>query len=105
MDTVVQWNIRGFRSNYEELKPLLNRSQSAVVALQECRLDKGRSPPRGYTLLLPQGRPSSYETEHVSQKFSATGLYAAVATISLEKTNRLLSIPASQYPSFETLSG
>ncbi|GFO09039.1 hypothetical protein PoB_003554400 [Plakobranchus ocellatus] len=26
-----------------------------------------------------------------------------LATISLEKTNRLLSIPASQYPSFETL--
>ncbi|GFO19368.1 RNA-directed DNA polymerase from mobile element jockey [Plakobranchus ocellatus] len=38
MDTVVQWNIRGFRSTFEELKLLLNRSQSAVVALQECRL-------------------------------------------------------------------
>ncbi|GFN81049.1 RNA-directed DNA polymerase from mobile element jockey [Plakobranchus ocellatus] len=54
MDTVVQWNIRGFRSNFEELKLLLNRSQSAVVALQECRLGEGQMPPRGYTLLLPQ---------------------------------------------------
>ncbi|GFO39494.1 RNA-directed DNA polymerase from mobile element jockey [Plakobranchus ocellatus] len=56
MDTVVQWNIHGFRSNFKELKLLLNRSQSAVVALQECRLGEGQFPPRGYTLLLAQGR-------------------------------------------------
>ncbi|GFN99155.1 RNA-directed DNA polymerase from mobile element jockey [Plakobranchus ocellatus] len=58
MDTVVQWNIRGFRSNYKELKLLLNRSQSAVVALQECRLGEGQVPPQGYTLLLPQAECS-----------------------------------------------
>ncbi|GFN77107.1 hypothetical protein PoB_000361300 [Plakobranchus ocellatus] len=55
MDTVVPWNIRGFRSNFKELKLLLNRSQSAVVALQEFRLGEGQLPSRGYTLLLPQG--------------------------------------------------
>ncbi|GFO27411.1 ribonuclease hi [Plakobranchus ocellatus] len=52
MDTVVQWNICGFRSNFEELKLLLNRSQSAVVALREFRLGEGQSPPWGYALLL-----------------------------------------------------
>ncbi|GFN88505.1 hypothetical protein PoB_001501100 [Plakobranchus ocellatus] len=41
------WNIRGFGSNFEELK-LLNRLQAAVVALQECRLGEGQLPPRGY---------------------------------------------------------
>ncbi|GFN95433.1 RNA-directed DNA polymerase from mobile element jockey [Plakobranchus ocellatus] len=41
-------------SNFKEMKLLLNRSQSAVVALQECRLGKGQSPPRGFTLLLPR---------------------------------------------------
>ncbi|GFO25727.1 hypothetical protein PoB_005223200 [Plakobranchus ocellatus] len=44
MDTVVQWNIRGFRSNFEELMLLLNRSQSAVVVLQECRLGETQRP-------------------------------------------------------------
>ncbi|GFO04493.1 ribonuclease hi [Plakobranchus ocellatus] len=34
---MIQRNIRSFRSNFEELKILLNRSQLAVVALQECR--------------------------------------------------------------------
>ncbi|GFO46796.1 RNA-directed DNA polymerase from mobile element jockey [Plakobranchus ocellatus] len=57
MDTVVL----GFRSNFEELKLLLNRSQSAVVALQECRLGEGQVPPRGYTLLLLQGGSSRGE--------------------------------------------
>ncbi|GFN82814.1 RNA-directed DNA polymerase from mobile element jockey [Plakobranchus ocellatus] len=41
-------------SNFEALKLLLNRSQSAFVALQECRLGEGQLSPRGYTLLLPQ---------------------------------------------------
>ncbi|GFO15216.1 RNA-directed DNA polymerase from mobile element jockey [Plakobranchus ocellatus] len=112
MNTVVQWNIRGFRSNFEELKLLLNRLQLAVVALQECRLGEGQVPPRGYTLLLPQGGSPGGETALLIRngtRFSEidlkTGLHAAAATISLEDSNRLLSIPASQFPSFETLSG
>ncbi|GFO22632.1 RNA-directed DNA polymerase from mobile element jockey [Plakobranchus ocellatus] len=99
MDTVVQWNIRGFGSNFEELKLLLNRSQSAVVALQECRLGEGQVPPRDYTLLLPQGgsagarRPSSSETEPVFSEIDLkTGLHAAAATISLEKTLTVCSL-------------
>ncbi|GFO18825.1 LINE-1 retrotransposable element orf2 protein [Plakobranchus ocellatus] len=56
---MVQWNIRSFRSNFEEMKLLLNRSQSVVVALQECRLGEGQSPPRGYALLLLQVNKSN----------------------------------------------
>ncbi|GFO17386.1 alpha-l-fucosidase-like [Plakobranchus ocellatus] len=72
MDTVVQWNIRGFRSNFEELKLLLNRSQSAVVAQQECRLGEGQLPPRGYTLLLLRGKlmPHKWENCMTIDKYS-----------------------------------
>ncbi|GFN97166.1 RNA-directed DNA polymerase from mobile element jockey [Plakobranchus ocellatus] len=93
MDTVVQWNIRGFRSNFEELKLLLNRSQSAVVALQECRLGEGQLLPRGCTLLLPQGGSPGGEAALLIRngtRFSEidlkTGLHAAAATINLDKT-------------------
>ncbi|GFO49496.1 RNA-directed DNA polymerase from mobile element jockey [Plakobranchus ocellatus] len=99
MDTVVQWNIRGFRSNFEELKLLLNRSQSAVVALQECRLGEGQVPPRGYTLLLPLGGSPWGEAAllirngtHFSEIDLKTGLHAAAATISLEKTLTVCSL-------------
>ncbi|GFN92575.1 ribonuclease hi [Plakobranchus ocellatus] len=102
MNIVVQWNIRGFRSDFEELKLLLNRSQSAVVALQECRLGEGQSPPRGYTLLLPQGgssREGGGEVAllirnriHFLQTVLNTGLHAATATKSLEKTLTVCSL-------------
>ncbi|GFN87445.1 RNA-directed DNA polymerase from mobile element jockey [Plakobranchus ocellatus] len=99
MDTVVQWNIRGLRSNFKELKLLLNRSQSAVVALQECRLGEGQVPPRGYTLLLPQGGSPRGEAALLIRngtRFSEidlkTGLHAAAATISLEKTLTVCSL-------------
>ncbi|GFO31830.1 nucleic-acid-binding protein from mobile element jockey [Plakobranchus ocellatus] len=99
MDTVVQSNIRGFRSNFEELKLLLNRSQSAVVALQDCRLGEGQVSPRGYTLLLPQGGSPGGEAALLIRngtRFSEidlkTGLHAAAATISLEKTLTVCSL-------------
>ncbi|GFO49464.1 RNA-directed DNA polymerase from mobile element jockey [Plakobranchus ocellatus] len=99
MDTVVQWNIRGFRSNFEELKLLLNRSQSAVVALQECRLEEGQVPPQGYTLLLPQGGSPGGEAAILIRngtRFSEidlkTGMHTAAATISLEKTLTVCSL-------------
>ncbi|GFN92585.1 RNA-directed DNA polymerase from mobile element jockey [Plakobranchus ocellatus] len=99
MDTVVQWNIRGFKSNFEELKLLLNRSQSPVVALQKCRLGEGQLPPRGYTLLFPQGGSPGCEAALLIRngtRFSEidlkTGLHAAAATISLEKTLTVCSL-------------
>ncbi|GFO37289.1 RNA-directed DNA polymerase from mobile element jockey [Plakobranchus ocellatus] len=114
MDTVVQWNIRGFRSNFEELKLLLNRSQSAVVALQECRLGEGQVPPRGYTLLLPQGGSPGSEAALLIRngtRFSEidlkTGLHAAAATISLEKNLTVCSLylPPNSHVSKLSLAG
>ncbi|GFO19525.1 hypothetical protein PoB_004603000 [Plakobranchus ocellatus] len=95
MDTVIQWNIRGFRSNFEELKLLLKRSQSAVVALQEGRLGEGQLPSQGYTLLPPQG--GSHGAEVASENWPAC--------CSCHNKPGKDSIPASQYLSFETLSG
>ncbi|GFO24754.1 RNA-directed DNA polymerase from mobile element jockey [Plakobranchus ocellatus] len=99
MDPMTQWNICGFRSNFEELKLLLNRSELAVVALQECRLVEGQLPPRGYTLLLLQGGSPRGEAVLLIRngtRFSEidlkTGLHAAAAIISLEKTLTVCSL-------------
>ncbi|GFN91502.1 Pol-like protein [Plakobranchus ocellatus] len=99
MDTVVQWNIRGFKSNFEELKLLLNRSQSVVVALQECVLREGQLLPRGYTMLLPQGGSPGGEAALLIRngtRFSETdlknGLHAAATAISLEKIVAVCSL-------------
>ncbi|GFN81300.1 hypothetical protein PoB_000780600 [Plakobranchus ocellatus] len=79
MDTVVQWSIRGLRSNFKELKLLLNRSQSTVVALQECRVGEGQVPPRGYTLLLPQVSKLSLAElfEQLPKPFLVLGVFNA----------------------------
>ncbi|GFO31351.1 hypothetical protein PoB_005785600 [Plakobranchus ocellatus] len=82
MDTVVQWNINSFRSNFEELKQLLNRSQSAVVALQARGLHSASStewvPVGEAALLIRNGT-------HFSEIVLNTGLHAAAATISPKK--------------------
>ena len=48
MDSILQWNVRGLRANYEELILLCNNFKPSVVALQECKLSTALSPPRGY---------------------------------------------------------
>ncbi|GFO00762.1 ribonuclease hi [Plakobranchus ocellatus] len=91
MDTVVKWNIRGFRSNFEELKLLLNRSQSAVVALQECRLGRGSRHP-GVTPYFFRGGLLIRNGIRFSEIDLKTGLHGAAATISLEKTLTVCSL-------------
>ncbi|GFO13713.1 RNA-directed DNA polymerase from mobile element jockey [Plakobranchus ocellatus] len=88
-----------YKAENGELKLLLNRSQSAVVALQECRLWEGQVPPRGYTLLLPRGGSPWGEVALLIRngtRFSEidlkTDLHAAAATISLEKTLTVCSL-------------
>ncbi|GFO25225.1 RNA-directed DNA polymerase from mobile element jockey [Plakobranchus ocellatus] len=65
----------------------------------ECRLGEGQVPPRGYTLLLPQGGSPGGEAALLIRngtRFSEidlkTGLHAAAATISLEKTLTICSL-------------
>ncbi|GFO49501.1 hypothetical protein PoB_007600600 [Plakobranchus ocellatus] len=96
MGTVVQWNIRGLRSNFEELKLLLNLSQLLLWPCRSAGLVRGLCHP-GVPLPQcgsPKGRlPSSSEMETVFYEiFLNTCLHAAVATINLEKTLTVCSL-------------
>ena len=53
MDTenIVQWNIRGVKSNFEDLKLPLSKTNVPFVALQDCKMSEGQLSLRGYTLL------------------------------------------------------
>ena len=42
MADIVQWNIRGLRANFEELKLLCNQYNPRVIAVQECQLRKDK---------------------------------------------------------------
>ncbi|GFO40683.1 Gag-like protein [Plakobranchus ocellatus] len=75
--------------------------------VHECRLGEGQVPPRGYTLLLPQGGSPGGEAAllsrnetHFSDIDLKTGLHAAAATISLEKTLTVCSLYLLSIPKF-----
>ena len=42
MKTIVQWNVRGLRANFEELRLLCNQYNPQIVAVQECQLQKDK---------------------------------------------------------------
>ena len=42
MKTIVQWNVRGLRANFEELRLLCNQYNPQIVAVQECQLRKDK---------------------------------------------------------------
>ena len=42
MADIVQWNIRGLRANFEELRLLCNQYNPQVAAVQECQLRKDK---------------------------------------------------------------
>ena len=42
MADIVQWNVRGLRANFEELRLLYNQYNPQVVAVQECQLRKDK---------------------------------------------------------------
>ena len=42
MTDLIQWNVRGLRANFEELRLLCNQYNPQVVALQESQLRKDR---------------------------------------------------------------
>ena len=53
MDTknLVQWNISGVKSNFEELKLLLHKTDVRIVALQDSKLGEEQFSLQAYTLL------------------------------------------------------
>ena len=42
MTDIVQWNVRGIRANFEELRLLCNQYYPQIVAVQECQLQKDK---------------------------------------------------------------
>ena len=99
MDTenLVQWNIRGLKSNYEELKLLLNKTYTPIVALQDCKLGEEQLSPRGYALLkgnCPAGEAAlliNQRVVHTELTLNST-LHAVAATVTLNKTFTICSI-------------
>ena len=57
--TIVQWNIRGYRSNYQEMNILINRQKPSILCLQETQMGLNETPvPSGYSFLGdPNGPP------------------------------------------------
>ena len=42
MTDIIQWNVRGLRANFEELRLLCNQYNLQIVAVQECQLQKDK---------------------------------------------------------------
>ena len=42
MTNIIQWNVRGLRANFEELRLLCNQYNPQIVAVQECQLRKDK---------------------------------------------------------------
>ena len=42
MSNIIQWNVRGLRANFEELRLLCNQYNPQIVAVQECQLRKDK---------------------------------------------------------------
>ena len=99
MDTenLVQWNVRGLRSNYEELKLLLNKTYTPIVALQDCKMGEEQLSPRGYALLkgnCPAGEAALLIIQrvvHTELTLNST-LHSVAATVTLNKTFTICSI-------------
>ena len=50
-ENIMQWNIKGLKSNFEELRLLLSGLNIPIAALQDCRMGEEQSSLRGYALL------------------------------------------------------
>ena len=63
--TIVHWNIRGYRGNYNFLRKLLTDTQSVVMCLQETRMPINiPQPPRGFTMYHSDGRRIGADLDH-----------------------------------------
>ena len=98
MDTenLVQWNIRGVKSNFEELKLLLHKSNVPIVALQDCKLGEEQLSLWGYTLLrgdCPAGEAALLINQRVvhTELTLNSLLHATAATVTLNKSFTICS--------------
>ena len=92
MDTnILQWNIRGLKSNIEDLKLLLTELNIPVVALQDCKIGGEQSSLGGYALRkgnCPTGEAALLISKRVvhTELTIDTHLHTTVVTITLGKT-------------------
>ena len=89
--------LQGLRSNYEELKLLLNKTYTPIVALQDCKLVEEQLSTRGYALLKgisPVGEAALLINQRVvhTEVTLNSPLHAVAATITLDKTFTICSI-------------
>ena len=93
----MQWNIRGAKSNFEELKLLLHKTNVPIVALRDCKLGEEQFSLRGYTLLRGDC-PAREAALLINQRVVHTELtlnsplHATAATVTLNKTFTICSI-------------
>ena len=95
--SIVQWNLRGFRANYEELVLLSKQYKPAVIALQETLLTNSKLPTfSGFNILNKNSLNSKALTINNSYLFSEvqlnTPLQAVAARVRLSKAVTVCNI-------------
>ena len=94
MDTknLVQWNISGVKSNFEELKLLLHKTDVRIVALQDSKLGEEQFSLQAYILYLGEAAILiSQRVVHTELTLNSL-LHATAATVTLNKTFTICSI-------------
>ena len=107
-NTIIQWNCRGLRANYDELQPLLNDYDPAVVCLQETYLKEPNNVTfRNYHLInnfaIGEGRGTGGNTIMINNRCPSrqmqlkTHLQAIAVSVTLHRTISICSfyIPPS----------
>ena len=107
--SIIQWNLRGFQANFEELALLSRRYKPAVVGLQETFLTSSKTPSFSGFSILTKNSPNDRATGGVallinkSYLFSEvhlnTPLQAVAARVTLNKvvTFRSIYLPPSDH--------
>ena len=102
-NTIIQWNCRGLRANYDELQLLLNDYDSAVVCLQETYLKESNNVTfRNYNLInklaIGEGRGTGGNTIIINNSCPSrqiqlkTNLHAIAVSVTLHRTISICSI-------------
>ena len=102
-NTIIQWNCRGLRANYDELQLLLNDYDPAVVCLQETYLKESNNITfRNYNLInkfaVGDGRGTGGNTIIINNRCPSrqihltTNLHAIAVSVTLHRTISICSV-------------
>ena len=102
-NTIIQWNCRGLRANYDELQLLLNDYDPAVVCLQETYLKESNNVTfRNYNLInkfaVGDGRGTGGNTIIINNRCPSrqihltTNLHAIAVSVTLHRTISICSV-------------